>query len=77
VRKGFAVSGFARTVQTRQDGPVIETTLGYSAEYAVHVHEINKNYRHGKVWKYLETPLKQDLPKYEANMRTAMEDLFR
>ena len=33
--------------------------VGYTAAYAVHVHEINKNYRNGKEWKYLETPTRQ------------------
>ena len=30
--------------------------VGYTANYAVHVHEIDKNYRNGKKWKYLERP---------------------
>ena len=32
-----------------------EARVGFTAEYAVHVHEIDKNYRNGKKWKYLET----------------------
>jgi len=31
---------------------------GPSAPYAVAVHETNKNYHHGRQWKYLETPAK-------------------
>jgi len=31
---------------------------GPSAPYAVNVHETNKNYHHGRQWKYLETPAK-------------------
>lgn len=30
---------------------------GVAAPYALAVHETDKNYRHGKQWKYLETPL--------------------
>lgn len=29
---------------------------GSSASYALYVHEIPKNYNHGRQWKYLETP---------------------
>ncbi len=31
---------------------------GAAAEYALEVHETNKQYRAGRVWKYLETPAK-------------------
>lgn len=33
--------------------------VGYTAEYAVYVHEINLNYRNNKKWKYLENPTRQ------------------
>lgn len=67
-------SGYVRTTV---DGPVIETTLGYNADYAAPVHEINKNYRNGKTWKYLETPLKEDLPGYEQEIKGAVEGLLK
>jgi hypothetical protein len=35
--------------------------LGFRADYAVYVHEIDKNYTVGK-WKYLEDPFKRALP---------------
>lgn len=73
-------TGFLKSsgyVKTTTDGPIIETTLGYNADYAIYVHEINKRYRNGKQWKYLETPLKQDLPSYEKAMRDAVEGLMK
>lgn len=35
---------------------------GRSAPYAVYVHEIKKKYKHGRKWKYLETPVKNRAP---------------
>ena len=43
------------------EGSVVTVSIvagGASAGYALWVHEINKNYRNGKQWKYLETPAK-------------------
>lgn len=53
------------TVQLEVSGPVVKVYLGFggvAGSYAVFVHEINKNYRGGRQWKYLETPMKEDLP---------------
>jgi len=36
----------------------IELKYGGPPDYAVAVHEVNKNYRNGRQWKYLETPAK-------------------
>lgn len=44
-------------------GPSVE--IGFTAEYAVDVHEHNRNYRNGE-WKFLETAMKvheKDIPK--------------
>lgn len=62
-------------VQTSINGPVVETKLGYGGaaqNYAVYVHEINKNYRGGRSWKYLEIPLKEDLSSYSEAMIAAI-----
>ncbi len=40
----------------------VTVVMGYGAEYAAAVHEIDRNYRHGKQWKYLETPAKEMAP---------------
>lgn len=47
---------------------MVAIEAGYSAEYAAPVHEINKNYKNGKQWKYWETPLKANLPDIQANL---------
>lgn len=53
------------TVQSEIRGNVIEVLLGYggaASGYAIYVHEINKNYRGGRQWKFLEQPLKAAIP---------------
>lgn len=43
----------------------VEITYGgSSAPYAVYVHEIPKNYNHGKQYKYLETPFRAAAPTF-------------
>ena len=42
--------------------------LGYNADYAVPVHELDKNYNFGKSWKYLEIPLKNRLPRVKMDI---------
>lgn len=66
-------------VETEIQGESVTTRLGYggaAADYAVYVHEINKNYRNGKQWKYLETPLKEDLPRINDGIAKAVEDFI-
>lgn len=66
----------------RVEKPVVESNnasvlLGYgsaSVDYAVAVHEQNKNYRNGKQYKYLETPLKARTQDIVNNL---VEDLNR
>jgi len=64
-------------VDTEAQGSVVTSELGYggeSAPYAIYVHEINKNYRGGKQWKYLETPLKEDLPAINDSIADAVRE---
>lgn len=42
---------------------VVLSAGGPSAPYAVHVHEINKNYNFGRTWKYLQTPVQNNTEK--------------
>lgn len=42
---------------------------GPSASYAMYVHEIPKNYNHGRQWKYLETPFRAHEPKFVRNVK--------
>lgn len=37
----------------------VEMMYGESIAYALNVHETNRNYGGGRMWKYLETPAKQ------------------
>jgi hypothetical protein len=58
----------------------INVPLGYgnsSVDYAIYVHEMNKNYRNGKQWKYLETPLKARLPDVETKLRNDIEKAMK
>lgn len=66
-------------VETEIQGESVTTQLGFggaAADYAIYVHEINKNYRNGKQWKYLETPLKEDLPRINDGIAKAVEDFI-
>lgn len=60
------------TVQMEIKDEDVIVTLGYgsaAAPYAVFVHEINKHYRGGRQWKYLETPLKAKTGDIERALR--------
>ena len=37
----------------------LDIVVGYAADHATYVHEINANYNNGKQWKYLETPYRE------------------
>ena len=45
--------------EVTNEGENIVGTIGYTAEYAVYVHEINKNYTVGQ-WKFLEKPIAEN-----------------
>lgn len=48
----------------------VEITYGGAgAPYAVYVHEIPKNYNHGRQWKYLETPFMAHADKFGRNVK--------
>lgn len=53
---GKLVGSAYTQVWVEPSGPV--AVIGFSAEYAIFVHEIDKNYTVGQ-WKYLETALKE------------------
>ncbi len=58
-------SGGVTTVNLVAGGP--------AAPYAVFVHEINKAYRNGKQWKYLETPAKEATPDIIRNLNSSIK----
>lgn len=51
----------ARNRMNKQKQPSAE--IGYTAYYAVYVHEVDKNYRGNKTWKFLETALYENAGK--------------
>jgi hypothetical protein len=66
-------------VETKIEGTSVQTSLGYggpAVNYAVPVHEQNRNYKGGRQWKYLETPLKQDLPSYPDGIADELNKAF-
>lgn len=60
-------------------GHEVEVQLGYggpAANYAIYVHEMNKAYRNGKQWKYLQQPLEQRLPKIGEKLKDDLDQAF-
>ena len=52
-------SGRVEKVRAPQGGFEILMKYGGPPDYAVAVHEVDRDYRNGRQWKYLETPAKQ------------------
>lgn len=56
----------------------VEVTYGgSSAPYAVYVHEIPKNYNHGKQYKYLETPAQAHAPVFTRKVKERLLTYLR
>ena len=58
----------------------LTVAIGYGggeAFYARYVHNINKNYRNGKVWKYLKTPLNKHLPKVQERLLKELSEALK
>ncbi len=67
------------TVTSSISGTNVEVKLTYggaAAPYAVFVHEINKNYRGGKSWKFLSIPLQEALPDIINGLRDDYNDML-
>lgn len=63
-------SGKVEEPQRFGDRHTVEISYGGpSASYAIYVHEIPKNYNHGRQWKYLETPARAHEPKFIRNVK--------
>ena len=56
-----ALMGSGRVEKEGLPGGKFQVLMKYGGppDYAVAVHEVDKNYRNGRQWKYLETPAKQ------------------
>jgi hypothetical protein len=60
------------TVQIETTETVVQVHLGFGGpadDYALAVHETNKNYQGGRSWKYLEIPLNQELPEINRSLQ--------
>lgn len=65
-------------VEIEQDADRVVVRLGFggaASDYAVAVHEVNKNYKGGRSWKYLETPLNQELPEINQKLADTVRSL--
>lgn len=62
---------------TKKDVVVTLNAGGPAAPYALAVHEIDKNYRNGRQWKYLETPTKEAVPDIVKDLKKDFDDLLR
>lgn len=59
VATGFLRNSAYTTAFEEMSGPVAE--IGYTASYAIYVHEINKHYRKpGTSWKFLQLALEEN-----------------
>lgn len=52
----------SKFVDHRNDRDGVVSTIGYRTEYAIHVHERDRNYRGSGKWQYLRDPLSAAMP---------------
>lgn len=68
--RALQTSGQVERPKTSGGRYSIEITYGgAAAPYAVYVHEIPKNYNHGRQWKFLETPFMAHADKFERHVK--------
>lgn len=71
-------SGRVERPNVSDDNIEVEVTYGgSSAPYAVYVHEIPKNYNHGKQYKYLETPARAHAPVFTRKVKERLLSYLR
>jgi hypothetical protein len=71
-------SGRVERPQVSANSINVEITYGGpSASYAVYVHEIPKNYNHGKQYKYLETPARAHAPVFTRKVKERLLAFLR
>lgn len=64
------------TVEVETSDTRVEVSLGFggaASNYAVAVHETNKNYRGGRKWKYLEDPIKRRIDLLNSQIASDLE----
>ena len=70
------LKGTGHVEKPKVTGDDVVMIMGYggpAVDYAVVVHETDKNYKNGKQWKYLETPLKANQGQILDNLREDFE----
>jgi hypothetical protein len=71
-------SGQVERPNVSDDNIEVEVTYGgTAAPYAVYVHEIPKNYNHGKQYKYLETPARAHAPVFTRKVKERLLSYLR
>jgi hypothetical protein len=71
-------SGRVERPKVSSDSIEVEITYGgAAAPYAVYVHEIPKNYNHGKQYKYLETPARAYAPTFTRKVKERLLAFLR
>jgi len=67
-------------VEVVTEGGGIEARISYggpASDYALIVHETDRNYQRGKEWKYLERPVAEAAPLFGNRVRQAVAETLR
>lgn len=73
------LKGSGRVFPPEVNGDDVDVTLGYGGaarKYAIHVHEINKNYRNGKTYKYLSSAVEERQAGMEARVAKRIDRIM-
>ena len=73
------LKGSGRVFPPDVNGEDVEVVLGYGGDarkYAAAVHDINKNYRNGKTYKYLLNAVEERVPGYEGRISKRIERII-
>lgn len=73
------LKGSGRLFEPTVQGDSIEVVLGYGGsarKYALAVHELNKNYKNGKQYKYLSSAVEERQPQMDARLAARIERII-
>lgn len=73
------LKGSGRLFEPVVQGGGVEVTLGYGGaarKYAAAVHEINKNYKNGKTYKYLSSAVEERIPGMEDRLAARISNIL-
>lgn len=78
VDTGTLRSSGAVELETSESLVIVRLGFGGAASaYALAVHESNKNYKGGRSWKYLETPLNSEIPEINRRLQDDLRAMPR